>query len=736
MMKRGSILKLTAALLLIVIAVVFSIQPLTDSERGISLGLDLRGGVHLVLQAEPGPDGAAITADDVEKAKSIIEKRVNEMGLSEPVIQADLDKKRIIVDLAGVQDPDKAVEALKTTAKLTFKDPQGNVVIEGGDLKDARAGQGERSYVVHLTFSPEGAKKFADVTSRNIGQNIGIYLDDQLLQNPQVQAAITNGQAEITGYASLEEAAQYAVLLRSGALPVSLSIEEKRTVGASLGVDSLNKSINAGIVALVFILLFMLVLYRLPGLVANISLIVFTLIVLWALKGFGAVLTLPGIAGILLSIGMAVDLNIIIYERIKEELRLGKSLRASVEAGFSRAFLTVFDSNITTLFAAATLFFLGTSSIKGFAITLGIGIFASLFTAITFTRMLLRWIVGINPRMNTAWFGVKRENDASGKKTGEATPATQAATYEDVKASMPFYFNVVKRRYIWFALSLIMIAVSLGSLFTQKLNLGVDFTGGTMLDMKFSQQVTQEKITQAMESVGLEGPVVQLSDNDTSALIRTSALEEDKRNELLTALQTQVGDFDKESLKEDKVGPAIGQELTENAFLSLAIAAVLMLVYIGFRFQFAYAVSGILALVHDVIITVGIFSLFQWEIDATFVAAILTIFGYSINDTVVIFDRIRENEPRLKRGDSYEDMVDKSVWQMMGRSIKTVLTVLISLLAIYILGGESTQGFALAMLIGVIAGAYSSVFNASQILVEIKKRMKPKRGGKAARTKA
>ena len=736
MMKRGSILKLTAALLLIVIAVVFSIQPLTDSERGISLGLDLRGGVHLVLQAEPGPDGAAITADDVEKAKSIIEKRVNEMGLSEPVIQADLDKKRIIVDLAGVQDPDKAVEALKTTAKLTFKDAQGNVVIEGADLKDARAGQGERSYVVHLTFSSEGAKKFADVTSRNIGQNIGIYLDDQLLQNPEVQAAITNGQAEITGYASLEEAAQYAVLLRSGALPVSLSIEEKRTVGASLGVDSLNKSINAGIVALVFILLFMLVLYRLPGLVANISLIVFTLIVLWALKGFGAVLTLPGIAGILLSIGMAVDLNIIIYERIKEELRLGKSLRASVEAGFSRAFLTVFDSNITTLFAAATLFFLGTSSIKGFAITLGIGIFASLFTAITFTRILLRWIVGINPRMNTAWFGVKRENDASGKKTGEATPATQAATYEEIKASMPFYFNVVKRRYIWFALSLIMIAVSLGSLFTQKLNLGVDFTGGTMLDMKFSQQVTQEKITQAMESVGLEGPVVQLSDNGTSALIRTSALEEDKRNELLTALQTQVGDFDKESLKEDKVGPAIGQELTENAFLSLAIAAVLMLVYIGFRFQFAYAVSGILALVHDVIITVGIFSLFQWEIDATFVAAILTIFGYSINDTVVIFDRIRENEPRLKRGDSYEDMVDKSVWQMMGRSIKTVLTVLISLLAIYILGGESTQGFALAMLIGVIAGAYSSVFNASQILVEIKKRMKPKRGGKAARTKA
>ncbi|MEL1135091.1 protein translocase subunit SecD [Desulfitobacterium sp. THU1] len=734
-MKRGSILKLTAAMLLIIIAVVFSVKPLTDSEKGISLGLDLRGGVHLVLQAVAGPDGAEITTEDMDKAKSIIERRVNEMGLSEPVVQADLAKKRIIVDLAGVQDPDKAVETLKTTAKLTFKDPQGNVVIEGADLKDARAGQGQSGNVVHLTFTPEGTKKFAEATSRSLGQQIGIYLDDQLLQNPRVESAITNGQAEITGYSSLEEAAEYAVLLRSGALPVSLTIEEKRTVGATLGVDSLNKSIDAGIAALGFIILFMLVLYRLPGLVANISLVVFTLIVLWALKGFGAVLTLPGIAGMILSIGMTVDLNIIIYERIKEEIQLGKSLRAAVEAGFSRAFLTVFDSNITTLFAAATLFFLGTSSIKGFAITLAIGIFASLFTAITFTRMILRWIVGVNPRMSTAWFGVKPENKDSETKAKASTPAAHAATYDEVKNSIPFYFNVVKRRNIWFAISLILISVSIGSLFVRNLNLGVDFTGGTMMDVKFNQQVTQEDVTAAMDSVGLEGSV-QLSDNDTTALIRTSALEGNQRNELLSALQTNVGDYDKETLKEDLVGPAIGEELTNNAFLSLAIAAVLMLIYIAFRFQFAYAVSGILALLHDVIITVGVFSLFQWEVDSTFVAAILTIFGYSINDTVVIFDRIRENEPRLKRNDSYEDMVDKSIWQMMGRSIKTALTVIISLLALLIFGGESTQGFALAMLIGCLAGAYSSIFNASQILVEIKKRITSKRGGNPSRAKA
>lgn len=408
-MKRGSILKLITVVVLLAVAVTLSIQPLTDAENGLRLGLDLRGGVHLVLQAEPGPDGAPVTKEDMEKAKGIIEKRVNEMGLSEPIVQADLDKKRVIVDLAGVQDPDKAVDVLKTTAKLTFKDPQGNVVLEGSDLKDARAGQGQQGFVVNLTFSPEGTKKFADVTTKSVGQQIGIYLDDKLLQNPRVNEPIPNGQAEITGYSSLEEAANYAVLLRSGSLPVSMSIAEKRQVGASLGVDSLNKSIQAGLYGLGFIVLFMLVLYRLPGLVANLSLVLYALIILWVLKGFGAVLTLPGIAGFVLSIGMAVDLNIIVFERIKEEIRLGKSLRAAVEAGFSRAFITVFDSNITTMFAAVTLYFLGTSAIKGFAITLGIGIIASLFTAVTFTRMIMRWIVNISPRMNTFWFGVRRE---------------------------------------------------------------------------------------------------------------------------------------------------------------------------------------------------------------------------------------------------------------------------------------------------------------------------------------
>jgi len=307
------------------------------------------------------------------------------------------------------------------------------------------------------------------------------------------------------------------------------------------------------------------------------------------------------------------------------------------------------------------------------------------------------------------------------------------ATYDEVKKIHPLYFNIVKKRYWWFGISLLLIIPGIISLFMQGLNLGIDFKGGTMLDVAFQKAVTQTAITDTMKSVGLDGSV-QLSNENTSALIRTEALEEAKRNELLTALQTKVGDYNKETLKEDKVGPAMGQELTRNAFLALGIAMGLMIAYISFRFQFVFAISAIIALLHDVLVVVGLFSLFRWQIDASFVAAILTIFGYSINDTVIIFDRIRENEAKMRRTDSYEDMVDKSVWQTMRRSVNTVITVLIALFSVYILGGESTKVFSLAMIIGVFCGAYSSIFIASQILVEIKRHMKnPRKGGKAVR---
>lgn len=300
------------------------------------------------------------------------------------------------------------------------------------------------------------------------------------------------------------------------------------------------------------------------------------------------------------------------------------------------------------------------------------------------------------------------------------TPAATAASYEQVISEHKFYFHTVKRRYVWFALSLLMLAVCIISLSYQGLNLGIDFTGGTMFNIKFEQPTTQAAVSEALDSVGLTGQV-QLSQNDTEAIIRTSPLEPEQRDAFLDALQEKAGTFDYENLGEDLVGPAIGAELRSNAFKAMVVAAILILAYVSVRFRFIYAVGAILALVHDIVITLGAFSIFQWQIEAAFIAAILTVFGYSINNTVVIYDRIRENEKRLKKKDSFEDMVDKSVWQNMGRSVKTTLTVLIALFAIFILGGASTKMFALAMIIGLISGLYTSVLIASQLVVEFTK---------------
>jgi protein-export SecD/SecF family membrane protein len=405
--------KLAAAVVLVSVLAFFSFQYLGNSEKGIPLGLDLRGGVHLVLEAKPGEDGSPVTNDDMEKARVIIERRVNSLGVAEPTIQVDNARKRVIVELAGITDPDKAVETLRTTAKLTFRTADGSeILMDGSHLSNATASIDNSSmpidYVVNITFDSEGTKLFGDITTKYLGQKISIYMDDEFIQAPTVQSPILTGSGVITGYESHAKAIEQASLLRSGALPVSLEIIEKRQVGAQLGADSLQMSLLACVVAILLIIAFMVIFYRLPGLVASFALVVFALLVMWVLKAFGAVLTLTGIAGFVLALGMAVDLNIIVFERIKEEIAFGKSLRAAVDAGFARAFITVFDSNITTLFASVTLLVLGSTTIKGFALTLTIGVVASLFTAVTFTRWIMRWVVGLNPKMSTRLFGVRR----------------------------------------------------------------------------------------------------------------------------------------------------------------------------------------------------------------------------------------------------------------------------------------------------------------------------------------
>lgn len=400
-MRLGNLAKFLVAAVAILAIAGFYMAPLATS---IKQGLDLQGGTHVVLEAVDTPE-AAVNNDAVERVVKIIERRVNELGLTEPIIQRQGDR-RIIVELPGINDPDKAIEMLGKTALLEFQDETGATVMTGTDLKDAQANieQSSRS-VVSLEFSDEGAKKFADLTTKNVGKPISILLDKKVLTSPVVQEPITGGKAQITGSKTIEEAQQLAILLRSGSLPVKVEVMETRTVGPTLGIDSKEKSVKAFTIGISAIVLFMLLFYRLSGLVANISLVLYVMLLLFGLKMLNATLTLPGIAGIILSIGMAVDANVLIFERFKEEYRSGKTLRAAVDAGFSRAFNSILDSNVNTFLAAVVLFFLGTGPVKGFAVTLGLGIILSMFTAITITRFLLKMILNSNIIKNGKIYG-------------------------------------------------------------------------------------------------------------------------------------------------------------------------------------------------------------------------------------------------------------------------------------------------------------------------------------------
>ncbi len=379
------------------------ISPLSNS---IKQGLDLQGGTHVVLQAVDTPE-LKVDDDAVNRSVKIIERRVNELGLTEPVIQRQ-GKDRIIVELPGVKDPEKAIAMLGRTAMLQFKDESGKVVLTGSDLKDAKAqvSQGNQA-VVGLEFSEEGGKKFADLTARNVGKKIAIELDGEVLTAPVVQEAITGGHAQISGSRNVEEAEHLAILLRSGSLPVKIEVLENRTVGPTLGQDSKDKSIKAFSIGIVGVFVFMLLFYRLAGVVADIALLLYVMLLLLVMRYLGATLTLPGIAGIILSVGMAVDANVLIFERFKEEVKRGKTLRSAMDSGFSRAIVTILDSNLTTIMAAAVLFYLGTGPIKGFAVTLALGTLLSMFTAVTVTKFLMHFLIYSNITKTPFLFGAK-----------------------------------------------------------------------------------------------------------------------------------------------------------------------------------------------------------------------------------------------------------------------------------------------------------------------------------------
>lgn len=400
-MRWNALSKFLGTAIAIIVVFGLYISPLALS---IKQGLDLQGGTHIVLEAVETPD-TKIDDDALNRVVKIVDKRVNELGLTEPLVQRQ-GAKRVIVELPGIKDPEKAIDMLGKTALLEFVDPTGQTVLTGKDLKDSQAqmGQGNKP-VVALEFSSEGTAKFADLTTKNVGKPIAILLDKEMLTNPVVSEPIRGGKAVITGNRSMEEAQNLAILLRSGALPVKMKIVENRTVGPTLGQDSKDKSVKAFMIGIAGTVLFMLLFYRVSGLIADIALLLYVLMMLFSLKMLNATLTLPGIAGIILSVGMAIDANVLIFERFKEEIREGKTLRAAMEAGFSRAFATVFDSNMTTIVAAVVLFFLGTGSIKGFAITLILGNVLSMFTAVTVTQFMLKSLMDSNLLKNSKFFG-------------------------------------------------------------------------------------------------------------------------------------------------------------------------------------------------------------------------------------------------------------------------------------------------------------------------------------------
>ncbi len=692
-MNKFAPLKIIIIIALIFGALFLSLNPL---QEGINLGLDLQGGAQVVLQAVP-EEGQAITDQDMDQLMEVMRRRVDEFGVSEPILQRE-GNDRLIIELAGVDNPEQALELLGRTAKLEFLAPDGEVILSGSHLEDATAQiitnyDGSQSNIVSLKFNSEGSQLFADATASYLGQAILISLDGEIISSPQVNTVITGGEAMIEGgFTTFEEAAELASLLRGGALPVDIVQLSQNIVGPTLGQDSLAKSLNASLIGLVVLAGFMLLVYRIPGLWAALSLIVYSLLLLWALNMVNATLTLTSIAGFILSIGVAVDANIIIFERIKEEMYHGKSLKASIESGFKRAFATILDSNITTLIAAIVLYYFGSGTIKGFALTLSLGIIASMFTAITFTRYMLRFTSDIKPLAHKPLFGMN-------------------------KKQFIFKIDFMRLQKVWYIIAALIIIPGLLMAAFSGLNQGIDFTGGSILQIRYDQEIELVAVREVVNQYVEQTPSIQVSDNN-SFLIRSQELSIEQSEAMLAAL----GELAPLSVERSElIGPVIGAELLLNAQWAILIAGILMLTYISLRFQFNFAITAIIALLHDVLVIISVFAIAGIEVDSAFIAAILTVLGYSINNTIVVFDRIRENIAYNEKM-GIKDLINLSLNQTITRSINTVLAVLFLLLALLFFGGETTHAFILALTVGIIGGFYSSLFLVGSILENISRK--------------
>ena len=669
-------------------------------DMSIPLGLDLSGGVSITYQVVDENPSAEDMSDTIYK----LQKRVDSYSTEASVYQVGDD--RITVEIPGVQDANQILEDLGNPGSLEFQMPDGTVFMTGDMVADAQAATqtdtyGNKEYVVALKLTDEGAKIFGEVTSENIGKNLPIVYDGETISYPRVQTAITGGEAQITGMADFEEAETLATQIRIGSLSLQLSELESSVVGAQLGSQAIASSLKAGAIGLAIVMVFMIVMYAVPGIAASLALAIYTTLVIATLYLFDITLTLPGIAGIILGIGMAVDANVIVFARIREEIATGKSVQTSMKIGFQKAMSAILDGNITTLIASVVLMALGSGTVKGFAYTLMIGIILSLFTAMVVTRYILYSLYAL---------GLKSE-----KLYGRAKE----------RKSIDF----IGKKAVFFTISGIIIAAGLISMGVHSategkaLNYGLDFMGGTSTTADFGKDMTIEDIENDIvpyvEKVTGDSDVQATKvEGTTQVTIKTRTLSLDERQKLEDTLAENC-DVDASTITSQSISSTISGEMRSDALKAVIVSCIFMLLYIWFRFKdIRFAASAILALVHDVLVVITVYALVRISVGSTFIACVLTIVGYSINDTIVIFDRIRENLA-LKTGkqtaEELREVANKSLTQTLSRSINTSITTFIMVVMLYILGVASIRDFSLPLMAGLVCGAYSSICIATEL---------------------
>ncbi|MFC1668213.1 protein translocase subunit SecD [Chlamydiota bacterium] len=664
----------------------------------------------------------------VRQALEIIRNRVDRFGVSEPSIQRQGDN-RIIVQLPGIKDPDRARNLIRQTAQLEFRlvsddveklkealegnPPPGYEVLymtsydketgeqripflakkkpelTGTHLTSARPDFDQQTTLpqVLFTLDKKGARIFARVTKENLERKLAIVLDNEIQSAPVIRSVIPSGKGVIQGRFSPEEAKDIAVVLTSGALPAPVKIEYEINVGPTLGADSIRQGITAAIVGFCLVVVFMLFYYLFAGCIADFALLLNLLLIMGALAWFRATLTLPGLAGIILTIGMAVDANVLIFERIREEKETGKRIKTAIENGYKKAFLTIFDANITTLITAVILYQFGTGPVRGFAVTLSIGIIASMFTALFVTRSIFE-----------LWGTIKNLSELK-----------MLRFFREPK------IDFIKKRYYAYVLSLIVIVLGI-TVFVMRgeKNFGVDFTGGEILQLQFDRPVSLDRLRESLTEIGLGDVLIQDLDEGNEILFRAKF---NQGEQILEHLRKDLGDITFEERRTERIGPTIGKDLRKNALFAILWALLGIVVYITFRFEFEFALGAVIAVIHDVSVTLAFFAFTGRELSLPVLAALLTIIGYSLNDTIVIFDRIRE-DLKLMRKDDLPVIINTSLNQTLSRTILTSLTTLMVVTCLYFFGGKVINDFAFALLIGVVVGTYSSIFVASPVILE------------------